>query len=131
MSIFLGGTIMHLLLILSLFYTIPLFATSTTLDCSHFFPDGETEQGGGHYFIRVNAEKLTLWHQPYQGQYDGSDNVRSAIPISHLKKIMTPTSYIKLYTGSSEGMMFEYVSIGEMGVLDVQMGKWSRTYKCE
>lgn len=122
---------MRLILILSLFYTLPVFATNTTLDCSHFFPYGETEQGGGHYFIRVNAEKLTLWHQPYQGQYDDSDNEPSATPVSHLKNIVTPTSYVKLYTGSSEGMMFEYVSIGEMGVLNVQIGKWSRAYKCE
>lgn len=127
---------MRLLLILSTFFTFPVLANKTTiLDCIYSFADGSSQQGGGNYFIKAENDKLEVWHQPYQGQNDESEEFRC-----HLEKLKTSTSSIKLYTcfylytgsGKDETTEFEYASIGTMGVLDVRWnGKWFETNKCE
>lgn len=119
---------MKLLLILAiLMRTLPSFANST-LDCSTFFEDGSTEQGGGSYYIKINQNSFSVWHTPYQGQDD-------VLPDTHevdLIKLKTRNKRLKLYVAQKGEAKFEYVSVGEMGVLDV-IWSWggSRTYKCE
>lgn len=127
---------MRLLFIICIFFTLPVFADTTTiLDCIDSFADGSSQQGGGNYFIKVENDELAVWYQPYQGQDDVSEEF-----ICNLEKIKTSTSSIKLYTCSypytgsdkDETTEFEYASIGTMGVLDVRWnGEWFETNTCE
>lgn len=118
---------MPLFLILTiLMHALPSFANSS-LDCSKFFEDNGTEQGGGYYYLKINRDFFSVWHKPYQGQNDSS-------PATHevdLIKLKTRNSRLKLYVARKGKVKFEYVSVRNMGVLDITWPTGSSSYKCE
>ncbi|WP_408098015.1 hypothetical protein ACJVC5_03570 [Peredibacter sp. HCB2-198] len=117
---------MHLIFVFSLLISFSSFADNNTLECETNFEYDSSEQGGGFYFIVKENDSFSLWHEPYQQQ---NQETQSRL-LTTLKKVEAPSQYFQLYFGQRGDNYYEFVSVGEVGLLIEKWGDWVRSWEC-
>ena len=117
---------MRFIVILSMLVSLSSYANSVTLECHNNFEWDSSQQGGGFYFIIKNNDSFSLWHEPYQ-QQNREDPARQ---LSVLEEVDSPSHYFKLYAGRKGDNHYEFVSLGEVGLLIEKWGDWTRSWEC-
>ncbi|HXH75441.1 MAG TPA: hypothetical protein VNJ08_10780 [Bacteriovoracaceae bacterium] len=116
----------RIIIFLTVFFSYQ--SSAMVLDCSHFFEDDSTEQGGGDFYIKVKKHVFEVWLDPY----DEEDESNPSILEATLKLVPSKTKTLKLYSDTKSSVTYEYVKVGDtnFGVLDMKSARWTRTYKC-